>query len=100
MCNQSSEKRTKKGGNGMVEKLIFDYSKLEGLIKEKFGTHENLVKKLSYGRTSLSSKLNNKTLFSQPDILELQEVLGIPDEELKLYFFKLKVRKNELAETG
>lgn len=77
------------------EKRVFDYSKLEGRIKELYGTQTNLAKYLSYGSTSLSMKLKNKVLFSQPDILELIEVLNIPDNQVSDYFFKVEVRLTE-----
>lgn len=80
----------------MEEEIIFDYSKLEGRIKEKFKSQQNLAEQLSYGKTSLNLKLNNKVSFSQKDILELATLLEIPDEEVSSYFFKQIVRKSVL----
>lgn len=76
-------------------KVIFDYSRLRGRIKEKFDSQEKLAKQLSYGLTSLNLKLNNHVNFSQVDMLELAAVLDIPDEEFSSYFFTVKVRKTE-----
>lgn len=73
----------------------FDYSKLRGRIREKFGTYDAVSRKLSYGQTTLSQKLNSKIFFSQRDILELAPVLEISDNEIPEYFFKEKVRKSE-----
>lgn len=86
-----------KGENDMEKtKYTFDYSKLKGRIKEKYETQTELSKHISYGFSSLSMKLNNEVLFSQPDILELLRVLEIPNEDISEYFFKLKIRKTEL----
>lgn len=74
---------------------IFDYSKLEGKIKEKYKTQKIVTNHLSFGNTSLSQKLNNRVAFSQKDILELASVLDIDDAEIPEYFFKLKVRFSE-----
>lgn len=81
-----------------MKNLEFDYSKLKGRITEKFGSYKNLVPHLSYGESSLSAKLNNNSRFSQPDMLELANVLEIDDKSFAAYFFKLRVRKNELKE--
>lgn len=77
----------------MKEKIIFDYSKLKGRIKEKFDNQKAIADHLSYGYTSLSMKLNNQVSFSQEDIIELSKVLEIPDEKVSAYFFNVKVRK-------
>lgn len=75
--------------------MTFDYSKLKGRIKEVYDKYENLVPKISMSEATLSRKLNGKSYFDSQEILELSEALGIPDEERDLYFFKVKVRKNE-----
>lgn len=71
----------------------FDYSKLLGRIKEKYGTRENLVKDITISITSLNLRLNNQLEFTQKDIHELSHVLEIPKEEISTYFFTEKVRK-------
>jgi hypothetical protein len=79
----------------MVEAIItYDYSKLLGRIKEKYGTRENLVKKITISSTSLNLRLNNKLRFDQQDIKELCRALDIEEEEIPDYFFKEKVRKS------
>ena len=79
----------------MVEAIItYDYSKLLGRIKEKYGTRENLVKKITISSTSLNLRLNNKLRFDQQDIKELSMALDIEEEEIPDYFFKEKVRKS------
>jgi len=75
--------------------IIYDYSKLLGRIKEKYGTRENLIKKITISLTSLNLRLNNQLKFNQQDITELSEALEIPEEEIPLYFFTRKVRKTK-----
>ena len=75
--------------------MSFDYSKLKGRIREIYGTYENIVPKLTMSEATLSRRLNGKSYFDSEEILELSDALEIPDEERDLYFFKVKVRKNE-----
>lgn len=78
-----------------MEKIIFDYSKLRGRIKEYYENETKFSKIISSSPASLSAKLNNKTYFKPTDIVKILDVLEIPDEEVKLYFFNQKVRKTE-----
>lgn len=78
----------------MVEAIVYDYSKLLGRIKEKYGIRENLVKEITISSTSLNLRLNNKLKFDQQDIKELCIALDINEEEIPDYFFKEKVRKS------
>lgn len=76
-------------------KLEFDYSKLLGRIKEKFGTQDNLAAKTTMSVTSLNYKLNNKLEWKQKEIVEVTSLLDIAPEEIKDYFFTLKVEKTQ-----
>ncbi|MCC4121327.1 DUF739 family protein [Lactococcus lactis] len=78
-----------------MNKIIFDYSKLRGRIKERYESEAKFSVEARISQASLSSKLNNKTYFNPEDILRILKILDIPDEEAKLYFFKQKVRKSE-----
>lgn len=70
----------------------FDYSKLDGLITEKFKTRLSFAKALGYGDGSQVSKyLNGTTKFTQTVIERWREVLGIEQTDIGLYFFTLKV---------
>lgn len=77
-------------------KINFEYSKLRGRIKEKFGTESKFANEIGLNKGSLSDRLNNKTEFKQPEILESMEKLEIKNEEIVQYFFTRKVRKSEL----
>lgn len=80
----------------MPEKEIeFDYSKLLGRIKEKFGTQDNLAAKTTISATSLNYKLNNKVEWKQKEIVEVALLLDIAIIEIPEYFFKEKVEKTQ-----
>ena len=42
--------------------MVYDYSKLEGKIIEKFGTRERFAKALGITTKTISEKLNNATV--------------------------------------
>lgn len=75
--------------------LAFDYNKLRGKIKEIFKTQDVFAERMELSRTSLSSRLNNQTGFSQDEILKACDLLDIPVNEMVQYFFTLEVRKHE-----
>lgn len=76
--------------------MEFDYCKLRKLIKEKCGTQEEFAKKLGIGRVSLNQRLNNILEFTQEEIFQACDILGVSKDELTRYFFTLKVQKDEL----
>lgn len=67
---------------------IYDYSKLRGLIREKFGTIANFADCVGISTTTLSKKLNNITTFTQPEIEKSIKLLDIPKNEVTNIFFK------------
>ena len=73
----------------------YDYSKLEGRIVEKFRTREKFAKALGITNKSISEKLNNKTIWKQPEISKAMELLSIPWEDIESYFFKKKSKDIE-----
>lgn len=75
--------------------IEFDYSKLRGRIKEIFGSECKFAEKLKISDSALSSRLNNRTEFKQPEILQSLKYLQINEDEIKEYFFTQKVRKTE-----
>ena len=66
----------------------YDYRKLRGRIKEKFGTQSEFSKKLGLSEVSVSNKLNNVVDWGQESILE------IPNTDIHAYFFTHEVKKN------
>lgn len=79
-----------------MDSIVFDYSRLNGKIKEKYGTQGNFAKVIRIGRTALSAKLNNKSDFSQKEMYASCDALGIARDEIPSYFFCIEVQKHEL----
>ena len=75
--------------------MVYDYSKLEGRIVEKFSTRENFAKSLGITTKTMSEKLNNKTIWKQPEISKAIELLSISGEDIESYFFKKKAHGAE-----
>ena len=62
--------------------MVYDYSKLVGKIKEKFGTQEKFADALDLGRVSLSLSLNSKREFSQKEFYSAIEVLNLDKTDI------------------
>lgn len=78
-----------------MSKLAFNYSKLRGRIKEKFGSEKAFAAAMVLKPSSLSSRLNHGTSFSQSEIIKASFLLDIEKEQIADYFFKEVVRKTE-----
>lgn len=63
------------------------YAKLRGKICEVFGTIENFAKAMGKDPSTISAKLNNKSPWTREEIERACDLLGIPIEEVFLYFF-------------
>ena len=79
-------------------KILFDYSKLRGLIKEKYGSEKRFADHLSFSSVTLNRRLNNHAFFDQNEIMEVCHLLDIPDYKKSEYFFTPIVRKTEPKE--
>lgn len=73
--------------------IEFDYSKLRGRIKEKIGSETEIARLIGLSTVSLSSKLNNKTGFSQDEMEKIRRLLDIRTEDMGSYFLKVKTKK-------
>jgi len=78
--------------------MAFNYSKLRGKIKEMYGTQQAFSEALGVSSVSVSDKLNNKTSFSQPEIMKSVQILKIEPEHMRAYFFTPEVQKTEQEE--
>lgn len=67
--------------------MSFNYSKLEGKIKECCGTQAIFAIKMGLSERTVSAKLNNKIEWKQQEILKACELLGINVEEIPLFFY-------------
>lgn len=71
--------------------IRYDYGKLRGKIREKYGTQENFAEALQIGTVSLSKRLNCSLEFSQNEINRAIDILDIPRENVTEYFFDANV---------
>ena len=70
---------------------MYDYSKLNGLIKEKFGTQKKVAEKIGLSSRSMSLKMTGKRFFQQDEISSMCKLLGIASCDIYEYFFTPKV---------
>ena len=94
MFSQGSRNRTKIK-KGVESTEMYDYSKLRGRIKEKFGTEGNFAEALGVSRVTVSNKFNRGKGLSQAVSLKWAELLDISQNEIGVYFFTLKVQDAE-----
>lgn len=71
--------------------MSYDYSKLKGKIKEVYGTQAAFAEAMNMAQTSLSFKLNNASEWSQEEMETAMELLSIPRQSVRTYFFTHKV---------
>lgn len=69
----------------------YDYRKLRGRIKEKFGTQSAFAKVMGLSDVSVSNKLNNNVEWGQEEIEKSVMVLEIAYSDIHSYFFTHKV---------
>ena len=72
--------------------MEYDYSKLNGKIREVFGKCAAFAMAMGLSERSLSLKLNNKRSWKQPEIDRACELLGILPVDVWDYFFVRKVQ--------
>lgn len=66
---------------------MFDYSKLSGRIKEVYKKQAVFAAAVGMSERTLSLKLNNKRWWTQLEIHNSCNVLGIDYADIPLYFF-------------
>lgn len=71
----------------MSEKKTFNLAKLRGRMVEKFGTVYRAAEAAGIRRELISLALNAKRELTPTEIFKLCEVLEIPDDEIRSYFF-------------
>ena len=67
--------------------MKYDYSKLCGKIREKFGTQTAFAKAMGKSESTISQKLNNQRDWTRVEIERACELLDIPLEDVGSYFF-------------
>lgn len=71
--------------------MEYDYSKLKGLITEKFGSQRAFAKAIDRDDVYVSRYLNNTVRFTQAAIALWVNVLDIDIRDIGIYFFTPKV---------
>ena len=70
--------------------MEFDYFKLKGLIREQGRFQDDVAVAAGIGKSSFNLKINGHFGFKQDEIIRICDVLGIPYEQIHLYFFRVK----------
>ncbi len=66
---------------------VCKYPKLDGKITEVFGTRVNFASSLGISENSMSAKMQGKSKWKEREIVRSCELLGIPKEDIAIYFF-------------
>lgn len=74
--------------------MPFDYSLLDGLITQKFGSRAAFAKEIGISEHSISVKMNGKTPWKQADICKACDILNIDITDIHKYFFTEKVQNH------
>ena len=74
--------------------MPYDYRKLRGRIKEKFGTQAEFSRSIGLSEVSVSNKLNNVVDWGQDEMENAITALEIPYSDIHAYFFSHVVEKN------
>lgn len=72
--------------------IEFDYSKLKGLIVEKYGSQSALAAEIPISENQLSAYMTGNKRFTTKKIDRIAALLDIKPEEIGVYFFTPKVR--------
>lgn len=76
--------------------MRFDYSKLKGRIREKYGNQEDFANAIGLTPTTISFKINGKAKWRQDEIVKAAKLLEISKDEIVEYFFNYEVQELEL----
>ena len=72
--------------------MSFDYSKLSGLIEEKFGTRAKFALAMGFSERTLSLKMSGKVEWKPSEMCKACEIFGIEKKDIPIYFFTPKVQ--------
>ena len=74
---------------------MFDTSKLRGRIVEKYGSQSAFADAVGNSVSFISQYMNGKKQLDQTTMNKWIEALDIPDDEIRAYFFTIKVHEIE-----
>ena len=72
-----------------------DYSKLVGVIIEKYGTRGAFAQAMGLDPSALSRRLSGETEWSGTELAKAIDLLGLDPERLHQYFFTPLVEKSQ-----
>lgn len=72
--------------------MEFDYSRLNGRIKDVCGSQKQFAKTIGISEHTISKKLNNYADWKQGEIMKAAPILKIRHDEISEYFFTPKVQ--------
>ena len=72
--------------------MDFDFSKLIGIIIEKFGTRGAFAAAMGLADSALSNRISGKIHFDADEIYRACQLLDIDPRDISVYFFTPKVR--------
>ncbi|MBR2506643.1 MAG: DUF739 family protein [Bacilli bacterium] len=72
-----------------MKTVIFNYVCLKDKISKKFGNQNNFANAIGISYQELSSKLNNKTSFTQEQIYKCIDLLSLNETEILACFFNI-----------
>ncbi len=67
--------------------MPYSYIKLKKRIKDLYGSQVNFSNEIGLSKNAVSKKLRGKTEFSQSDVQQWAEVLGINKNEYGEFFY-------------
>lgn len=73
------------------EKTIFDYTLLKGRIKDVYGGQESFAQALGCTLQTINNKLNNRTCFTQDEIILWAEMLDLRPYQIGEFFLNARV---------
>lgn len=91
MIYQYNELRKSFETKTFKEVKVLDYRKLEGRIKEIYGTQTAFAEAMEMKQPALSQRLKGSTEWKTSEIAQACDLLDIPLSEAHVYFFTLKV---------
>lgn len=68
--------------------MTFDYSKLRGLIKERYGTEQRFAIACDVTTTTMSLWLSGKTNLRRNNIMKMATALKLHPEDIGIFFFR------------
>ena len=76
------------------DKIICNYDKLKGKIREVFKTNANYAKFLGISEASLYQKFQSDSYFNQSQIIKTLEAFSEDSTKSREYFFTYEIEKN------